>query len=317
MTECTNPRCRRTCAEFLCAECGEQLLAALDRVPWLLDELAVTELRQDRVSRGLRTGRAPRSPLLFDPTSGELRAALINTITTWARHLCESRGIEYVPEGYVSRRFVGPLRWPHRHAPTGIADIPDKLAAWLGDHLMSVRLDDAAGELYRDVTRSVAAGLELINARPRQIFRGPCPTVVGRTSAGAAVECGTPLYADAVAEIAYSSATDDDRPSPAAFVTCPRCGVLHDTTRLESRLLSKSDALVFDVPSLVRILRELGEPLSRGTIVSWISRGKLAPAAWQHDGRTVARRQDDTDKPLYRLGAVRKLRADGSRGKTA
>lgn len=289
MTSCRNRKCGRPTDVFLCQECGDQLVAALDRVEWLDDELSVTELRQDRVSRGLRSGRAPRSPLLFDPTAGELRARLVNSVNTWARHIAETRRVR-----------VG---WP--------------AAEWLADNIDAVRLDEAAGELYRDITRDVAAGLALINAAERTIYRGPCPTVVGRTASGAPVECATPLYADAEAEIAYSSSTDTDRQSPAAWVTCPNCGVLHDTARLEARLLARSDHLAFDVPSLVRILRELGEPVLRNTIDQWIRRGKLTPAAWRHDGRTVARQRADTDKPLYRLGAVRKLRAAGSRGKTA
>ncbi|MFI5542037.1 hypothetical protein ACIA5H_37310, partial [Nocardia sp. NPDC051900] len=143
MSECRNPHCRRSCNEFLCSECAEQLVDALDRVPWLLEELAVTELRQDRVSRGLRTGRAPRSPLLFDPKSSDLRRALANSVTTWARHIAETRGVR--------------LR----------ASEDAAAAEWLAEHITAVRLDEAAGELHRDITRAVAAALALINARPR------------------------------------------------------------------------------------------------------------------------------------------------------
>lgn len=288
MNECRNRRCGRPTDVFLCQECGDQLVTALDRVEWLEDELSVTEMRQDRVSRGLRSGRAPRSPLLFDPTAGELRAALVNSVNTWARHIAETRGT----------RVRGPAE------------------EWLADNIAAVRLDEAAGELYRDITERVAAGLDLINAQSRKIFRGPCPTIVGQTPGGKPIECATPLYADAVAEIAYSSSTDDDRQTPAAFVTCPKCNTLHDTARLEARLLSRSDNVAFDVVSLVRVLRELGEPVLRNTIDQWIRRGKLTPSAWRHDGHTVAHKRADTDKPLYRLGAVRKLRAAGTRGRT-
>ncbi|KZM70770.1 hypothetical protein [Nocardia terpenica] len=259
MSECRNRRCARPCAEFLCASCAEELAAALDGVPWLLDELAVTELRQDRVSRGLRSGSRPVAPLPFHPAAAELHATLTNGITTWARHLAESRGI------------AGP-----------VGDGSDA-ARWLADNIMAVRLDEAAGQIHAEITHAVHAALVVINPPPQLVYRGPCPTIIGQASSHRPRECERPLYAEA-GEL---------------FVNCPACGVRHDVVRLEQQLLARIGGRMFEIPDLVRVLRELGEPVPRGTIVSWVHRGQLRAVAHSAAG-----------KPLYRLDDARKRRTN-------
>jgi hypothetical protein len=237
-------------------------------VPWLLEQLQVTELRQDRISRGLRTGSRPVAPLLFNPDAGDVRVALVNAVTTWARHIAEAR---------------------QRRGPGGSAEVAEY---WLGEYIGAVRLDEAAGEIYGEITRAVAAGLVAINPAPMLTYRGPCPTIVGRTPQARAISCALPLYAD--------------RAEP--FVICPNCGIRHDVARLEQRLLAHIGGRTFGVRELVRVLRELGEPVPRGTIVSWIHRGQLRARGRSEDG-----------KPLYRLEDARKLRsrAPQARGSTA
>lgn len=292
MNECRAHRCGRPCAEFLCGACTDELADALDMMPWLLEQLAVTELRQDRISRGLHTGSRPDRPLLFNPDAAERRSDAVNSLTTWARHLCESRGIEYMPLGYQPREFLGPLRAGDRRLPAGFVDTPEGVARWLGEHVTSVRLDEAAGTLHDEITQIVTTGLIVINPPPMLVYRGPCPRIIGRTSDARAIGCMTPLYADR-ADL---------------FVTCPHCDTLHDVARLEQRLLAAVGHRMFTVPDLVRVLHELGEPVLRGTVAQWIHRGKLR-----------ARGRNECGKPLYRLDDVRKLRmsAPKSKGSTA
>lgn len=44
--------------------------------------------------------------------------------------------------------------------------------------------------------------------------------------------------------------------------------------------------------------------LSNGTIRQWISRGRLLPRAWLHNGQFYLQRQDEHDRPLCRIGNV-------------
>lgn len=290
--ECRNQQCGRPCGDFLCWDCLGELAAALENVPWLLDQLAVTELRLDRVSSGLRAGRRPDRPLPFNERAAGAHSALGSTVTTWVRHLCEHRGIEYVPVGYVHADLVGPPRPGERRVPPGYVDTAQDAARWLYAHVLSVRLDEAAGLIHRDITHAVEAGITLINPRVSAVYRGPCPAVVGTNSAGRPIECSIPLYSD----------RDDD------FVTCPWCDTRHDVDKLESRLLVRVGGKLFTEAQLVRVLRELGEAIPRGTIASWIARDQIRPRAWLHGEQVVAAPINPGDRPMYRLDEVRKLR---------
>ncbi|MFE3229321.1 hypothetical protein [Nocardia sp. NPDC059228] len=241
-------------------------------MPWLLEQLAVTELRQDRVSRGLRTGSRPEQPLPFDPDVAAIRVELDNAVTGWARHIAETRGVP---------------------GPSGSAA---DAAQWMGVHVMAVRLDEAAGEIHREITRLAEVALVAINPPPMPEFRGPCPTLVRISEHVKPIECGEMLYIDDAASTVYSSNTSGGDVDVATFITCPRCNVRHDVAKLEQHLLATLGKKMFELPDLLRVLRELGQPIPRGTVVSWISRGQLKPR--RHEG----------DRPLYRLDDVRRLR---------
>ncbi len=257
--QCRNIRCRAACAEFLCATCGIELSTWLDEVPWLIEQLAVTELRRDRISRGLRTGSAPVQPLPFDDAAADLRAAVESTVITWTRHLCESHG----------------LTCPARTA--------GQAARWMSRHVVTIRHDEAAGEIHRDIRRQTKAAVRAINPPEAAVYRGPCPSRIGRD------DCAAPIYGP-----------PEDR-----TVVCATCGAEHDVARLEARLLARIGGSEFSIRDLVLVLRELGQPVPRGTIASWISRGQLR------------RRGTGDGEPVYRLDDVRKLRAANPKGSTA
>ncbi|MFD6357926.1 MerR family transcriptional regulator [Nocardia tengchongensis] len=293
---CRNRKCGRPTDGFLCTDCVSALETCLDGVPWLLDQLAVTELRLDRVNAGLRTGKRPDRPMPFNTDAADLHAALGNSITSWVRHMCESRGIDYVPVGYLPAAFVGPIRPGERRVPADFVDTAAGAARWLQVHVESVRLDESAGVIFRDITRLAETALAAINPPPVPGFRGPCPTLVRISEHVKPIECGELLYIDDAASTVYSSNTSGDDVDAATFITCPRCNIRHDVAKLEQQLLARIGNQLFELPDLLRVLRELGQPIPRGTVASWISRGQLQPQ--RHDG----------GRPLYRLDDVRRLR---------
>ncbi|MEU6582831.1 hypothetical protein [Nocardia sp. NPDC046763] len=268
------------------------LADVLDGVPWLLEQLAVTEARLDRVNTGLRAGKRPDRPMPFDQTAADLLDALANGVTGWVRHLCESRGIDYVPVGYLPGQFVGPLRLGERRVPADFVDTAPGTARWLRLHVESVRLDPAAGALFRELTSLAESALVAINPPPVLGFRGPCPTLVRMSEHAKPVECAHRLYAD------------PEQP----FVICERCGVRHDVAKLEQQLLARIGTELFELPKLLGVLRELGQPIPRGTVASWISREQLRPRAYRSGDQIVKDRQNTTDKPLYQLDDARRLR---------
>lgn len=85
------------------------LVTILRRIPELVEELAITTSRQDRVARGgvkVRNGSGEQ-PLPVHTGAASAAHELRNELATWARLVCESRGIDY--EG--SDSTLGLARW--------------------------------------------------------------------------------------------------------------------------------------------------------------------------------------------------------------
>lgn len=314
MTEsvCRNHKCRQPTEDYLCWDCTLTLTDQLGQLPWLMQQLAITASRQDRVAGGLQVGRAPEHPLPLKPHAAAWHDHVHNMLGTWARHLYETHHLPWPWDATHPVNFIGPLRpdelrgqpgftGPYRqrgkwgHQPTAV-----ELTAWLRRYVTTIRLDEAAGQCYRSVRSATERAISLINAHEVPVFRGPCPTVVGTGRRGVPALCGTPLYAPrTIATITGAR--------PLTTVTCGVCGATHDVRQLEQSLLVSIDTHMFEIPDLVRILRELGEPIPRGTIDYWIAKRRLKPAGWRHDGRIV-RTHCRTAPAVYRLADVRKLR---------
>lgn len=116
-------RCGRPSPDaFLCAHCADELALDLEALSHYLPELTVVLTRQQRttdnrtrqaiaarldatagiVNAPLPTRKLTASEanvglvataLAFDPAASALLAEARNTISTWCRHLCETRGI--------------------------------------------------------------------------------------------------------------------------------------------------------------------------------------------------------------------------------
>ncbi|MFC9769103.1 hypothetical protein [Rhodococcus jostii] len=82
---------------FLSREEIKKLVALLREMPELVEELAVTITRQDRIgtpgSAGKRRGE--EQPLPFNATAAEAADDLHTTLVAWVRHVCESRRVDY------------------------------------------------------------------------------------------------------------------------------------------------------------------------------------------------------------------------------
>ncbi|MFD7046017.1 hypothetical protein [Rhodococcus jostii] len=74
-----------------------KLVALLRETPELVDELAVTITRQDRIGTPGSAGknRGEEQPLPFNVTAAEAADDLHTTLVAWVRHVCESRRVDY------------------------------------------------------------------------------------------------------------------------------------------------------------------------------------------------------------------------------
>jgi hypothetical protein len=170
MTDCRN--CRRDTELFLCQLCTKELGALLGDLPFLLDQLEITVIRQDRLSTGV-IGRSSDNPSPINVGAMELARNLRGQLGTIIRDLCEVRGQQ------------PPLKaWSN-----------STMAEWLGGNISAISCSESAGQVYREMRTGTDAVLAVIN-RFSRMYCGPCTSVAGHSQSGEDVECGHDLYAD-------------------------------------------------------------------------------------------------------------------------
>lgn len=291
---CGNPKCGKPCQDWICFDCERKIVAALGRIPWLVEQLEITVTRQDKLSAGKLAGKSTETPSVFHGGASAFLRDLRGTLARTVQEICEARGMRYLPLWATHEpTFIGPLRGGERRPSHGYVASTTDLAKWLKYYSGAIRTSECAGETFGDITRIVDRGLALINRPEPPIYRGPCPTVRNHDERGKPVACGHSLYAERGAD----------------FAKCPRCKVEHDIARLEAKLLADMSAYLFTATQLFQVLRELGEPIPKSTFYLWRKLGKIQPRGWMHDGRRTDHFIHRNDAPLFSLEDARRLRA--------
>lgn len=308
--------CRANTDANLCQRCVDQLRVALTALPWLLDQLLVTATRQARIGGGSRPREVESDPAEveahlpawlrtrqgaialrstaapIDWSAADLASAAVNTLGTWARHLAEARGVELpttivLPAIVEVCRIVTVRRNRWRITEEVVELRPEQRGAldpvpWLLDNIDAIRLDEAAGEIHRDVTALIARVERAIDRRAPEVYAGPCNSpdvrvsVHGDTLRPEAGICGADLYGRL----------------GQAVVTCDVCGAEYDVAERRAWLL-KQVCDVWARPQVIAdALDSLALPVKRKTIDKWASRGVLSPAVV------------DEGRPYYRVGDV-------------
>ena len=170
MTDCRN--CRRETDLYLCQLCAKELGALLNDLPWLLNQLEITVIRQDKLSTGV-IGRSSDNPSPINVGAMELSRNLRGQLGTIIRDLCEMRGVE-----------PGAAAWSN-----------STMAEWLGRNLGAISCSPDAGLIYREIRGGTESSLAAIN-RISRMYCGPCTTVVSHNAQGEDIHCGVDLYAD-------------------------------------------------------------------------------------------------------------------------
>lgn len=155
MTDCV--RCLLPVADtgYACHGCATGLSVALLKAGLLMGELETTIARLDRIGDG--GASSAEEPLPFSWDASDAAWAIRNTLTTWTRHICETRGI------------------------TATSTTNSGLAVWLARQTGWIRMRAEAFEIFD----------ELHNAT--RLLRHTIDTHVERWYAG---RCGAPLLDD-------------------------------------------------------------------------------------------------------------------------
>ncbi|MFC9769406.1 hypothetical protein [Rhodococcus jostii] len=115
---------------FLSREEIRKLVALLREMPELVEELAVTVTRQDRIGTPGSAGkkRGEEQPLPFNVTAAEAADDLHTTLVAWVRHVCESRRVDY--DGLDGTLGV---------------------ARWLDRNIIALAMTEGSGEAFDEV----------------------------------------------------------------------------------------------------------------------------------------------------------------------
>lgn len=193
MSECRV--CSAETSAFLCRPCLGEVERAIGDMPSLLHELSIVATGQANVYRAngkgddieaverweteqhdipawlrSREGRItlPQTRPMIHLGARELMWEIGNTLSTWAMHLAESRGIR-----------PGDEAWP----------TADDLAPWLLRKVDAIRWDEAADQIHDEVTYVHRQATRAVDRSPSRIYAGPCHAV------GEDGRCERDLYA--------------------------------------------------------------------------------------------------------------------------
>jgi hypothetical protein len=151
---CTVAGCANPAGDaHVCMGCTRDLFADLIAVPWLIDHLAVTLARLDRVLGSLgHTGAAAAAPLPIRWTAVQAAVTLRHTLAPRARRVAAQRGL--------------------------VCDLADDqtagFARWLACHLVWVRQCGDAGELVDEVRYAINQARVAVDRPPDLFYAGPC-----------------------------------------------------------------------------------------------------------------------------------------------
>lgn len=122
-------------SDYFISRDGQQMLVELLReIPGLVEDLAVTICRLDRTGKGgikVSSG-SDEQPLPINMAASDAKDELHNELASWARHVCESRGIAYDGDGSV----LG-------------------IARWLDENVISLAMTEGSEEAYVSIEKAM------------------------------------------------------------------------------------------------------------------------------------------------------------------
>ena len=282
---------------YICAGCGQTLTKALLHIADLHAELDVTLTRQAQITA--TNGTPPPPPedapiaedrkterwgaavqqVPFHIGASEIKRAVANVVTTWARIILEERGMDLPPIPEPPIGPTHPTECKHQSCNVIRWHIKDSeithAAKFIGEWVWWLRKRPEAPEAYSDLLM-VDMQLERVIDRPAPLkYAGPCNI------------CRKDLYAR----------------EGAGTVDCRPCDRTYDMDQRREYLLEVVEDRLERASHIARAVTDLGSPISADRIRKWAERGRLLPHA-----------TDGLGRPLYRVGDVTELlKADAQR----
>ena len=341
MTTCTN--CHRPSPDaMLCWTCTRTLEQAIAELPADLRDLQLVDTRQAAGPLGVNwyrqwdgpfeEGSLGDAPWEFAPGPNDQIWCTANTVSTWVRHLCESRGLQPPTatrgKWLAHRRLV--IRRNRADWLTGRVWIPSPeqpitlLVHWLLAHIDSIRQDEAAAQILDEFTGLHEQNERWILGRSGlEVFAGRCDaTQVGFTPVQRLViERNRAGWRDDLAPVVVTCGANLFGHDGEDELRCRYCGTRY---KLADRLADMQQRQIDDQLARAHVIADalttLERPLGRDLLRKWIQRDSARPAAQhgpacvqcKHDTCRAIRRPpihpqgvDDDGHRLYRVGDIR------------
>lgn len=254
----TGTTCATGCGEptqdvmLLCRGCTGRLETVLGSVGAIIGHANVTLGRRAVMGARNDGGRSDDRPIPLHAGMYEAKLLLEAQLVGWTRDLAERHGEKALPAPDMA-----------------------SIASWLLARIWRIASHPAAGDIYDEITSSVAHVERLIDRPAEREFVGVCDVE----------HCPGWLYA-----IAGS-----------ASVSCEECGTMHPVAESRERLMDKLADRLMTQREIAGMATHHGINRRRAMKLmgSWVERGRLTPSSSTPDG-----------EPLYAFGSTLKMLRD-------
>jgi hypothetical protein len=258
---------------YVCGCCAGELARKLVEAGDLVDEAEVTAARLARYGTGGRPGAEQQLPYHWSATDAVWVAG--NVLTTWARHVAETRGnapgrpgpmLGPLCRAGLSCRHLSCQTIRSRARPHPVA----RAARWLATQTGWLRHRPEAVEAVDELLDACALLRRTADRPPQLWYAGPCEPEP-------APQCRGELYA---------------LPGASA-VRCRDCGMRHDAGERRAWLLQAARGTLAHATLLATALTALGLDVTPSMVRNYADRGRI-----------LAHGADDRGRPLYLVGEV-------------
>lgn len=234
---------------FVCAQCADELTAALHRMPWLLTELDLVMAMLTRYTTGTDGSHGNSQPPGLDWAASQVRGRLVGALTLAATTIGTANGWAV---------------WSSANGnPTDVvgADAPLH-AAWLAFRITAIRLHPEGPSLTDQLVHAHDAALTLIDRPQQRQYLGDCADLSGVEQ----YACPGQVYGR----------------EWRAHATCDTCGLQWDANELRRHLVDALTERLVTAAEIARLATYLNLTIDRVKVRKRINQ-------WHHRGLLISR----------------------------
>lgn len=288
----------------LCDVCTDEFVSELKTVPGIVADITITAARLARMSNGRNGGKSAETllPIQITGKVGVKTAtddqlphrrpydALVNSLTTWGRHIEDHYRLTIPIEAAGLRGLVMANRCNtgrRDKAAFALSSCTEAecVAIWLACNPQSIRLMPASHEMVADISNAIDRARMAVDRAPELRYLGPCPGVL---------QSGKPCEFELRAE------------SGEQWVRCGRCREQHNIDKIMADAQRRIEDRLCTMKQIAGYLGAMGYKIPTSTLHNWNNRPPrwLIKRGWLHGNTITTAWIHRDDPPVYRFGDV-------------